>query len=291
MSKTCQETIELMNLYLDGRLSGGQYQELAKHLEGCEHCRKRMNYLRVITSELRQDRPAVPDDLHSSIMNYIAKANAPAEPRRFPLKKLQKALALCAAALVLVLVTPVAIGSLQGENGSHNVSQTDNGGFDYASWFKSLFRNITQSLSGSKEEDLLSNDGESDSASNGTGSDQDQTNSSDSISGSDQTSGSGSSGKTENAYTVPALHTRERFANYIVATGTVVDLQLYFDLSSVAVYPEDGSVYVYLSNNAGSSTQVYHCIRNMGLTLQLSPQGLPETDANAPEILFVIFPE
>ena len=42
MSKTCQETIELMNLYLDGRLSGGQYQELAKHQATCEHCRKRM---------------------------------------------------------------------------------------------------------------------------------------------------------------------------------------------------------------------------------------------------------
>ena len=57
MSKTCQEAIELMNMYLDGRLSGGQYQELAKHQAECEHCRKRMNYLRVISSEIRSDRP------------------------------------------------------------------------------------------------------------------------------------------------------------------------------------------------------------------------------------------
>lgn len=280
MSKTCHEAIELMNLYLDGRLSGGQYQELSGHLEGCEHCRKRMNYLRVISSELRKDRPAMPDDLHNHIMNHIARANAPAEPKRFPVKKLQKILALCAAALVLVLVTPAALNSIGVGETASGVSTAQN-----ETWFHRLFANLFSNAS-----DETSGDPQND----GTTVDQDQSNSgqSDTSGDSSDSSHTGSTAnRTEGTYTVPALRTNERFADYIVATGTVEDLSAYFDLSSVAVYPEDNSIYIPLSNDANSLAKVYTSIRSMGLTLHLNPKGLPETDENAPEILFVIFPQ
>lgn len=285
MSKTCHETIELMNLYLDGRLSGGQYQELAKHLEQCEHCRKRMNYLRVISSEIRADRPPMPDDLHSSIMNYIAKANAPAPERKFSLKKLQKPLAICAAALVLVIVTPLALSTM-GNSADPSINPTGESG----GWFSQLLDRLNFFGSQSAGEDADKD------TSTDPGKDEGKPDPNDSADG---TAGSGEadkdpsnqSGKTEGTYTVPTLHTREKFASYIVATGTVLDISAHFDLSSVAVYPQDGSVYVHLPNDAGSLAQAYNSIRQLGLTLHLAPKGLPEADENAPEILLVIFPK
>ncbi len=276
MIENCQEVIERMNLYLDGRLTGGQYQELAKHLAQCEHCRKRMNYLRVISSEIRTDRPPMPDNLHSSIMNYIAQANAPAPERKFSFGKWKKPLAIWAAALVLLIVTPLALNNLGGAGDPSDVSTAESG-----SWLSQLFDRLD--LFGSQKPDKEEP---------GTD-DPDPSNGADGVSGAgDKDSDEyNESNKTEGTYTVPALHTNEKFANYIVATGTVQDLSDYFDLASVAVYPQDGSVYVHLPNNASSLAQVYNNIRHMGWTLHLNPKGLPETDAAAPEILFLIFPE
>ncbi len=270
MSKTCHEAIELMNLYLDGRLSGGQYQELAKHLAECEHCRKRMNYLRVISSEIRNDRPAVPADLHNSIMGYIDQANAPApEPVR---KKTRKPLILaaCAAALVLVLVGSFTLKSLNtpGDVSGLDTAQTE-------TWFE----RVLDFLGLQKDKEDPDKDADQDQDTDQDKPDADKPDEQDKP----------NSDKTDGTYTVPALRTKERFAQYIVATGTVTDLQNYFGLESVTVYPEDGSIYVCLPNGAGSLADVYVAIRSMGLTLHLSPKGLPATDENAPEILFVIF--
>ncbi len=277
MSKTCQEIIELMNLYLDGRLSGGQYQELAKHLAECEHCSKRMKYLRVISSEVRADRPAMPNDLHNSIMSYIAKANQPAPERKvFSFAKWKKPLAICAAVLVLVIVAPVAWTL------SNPVDATIPNQATAGNWFSQLIQSLNPFDKGDADEDAGSDADKPDGSNQGD----------DGTSATDPgQSGFGEGDKSQAAYTVPALKTNERFANYIVATGTVLDISTHFDLRSVQVNPEDGSIYVYLSNDAGSLAQVYTSIRHMGLTLQLNVRGLPEMDEAAPEILFLIFPK
>ena len=275
MSKTCQEAIELMNMYLDGRLSGGQYQELAKHQAECEHCRKRMNYLRVISSEIRSDRPAVPANLHINIMKYIDQANAPA-PEPAPKKKWNPlVLGACAAALVLVLVGGFALNTLRtpGDVSSPNAVSEE-------TWYEKIlgFFGLQKD-----DEKLDPDQGSADPDQNQGKPDGDKP-------GDPDPDKSGTD-KTEGTYTVPTLRTKERFAQYIVATGTVTDLQNYFGLESVTVYPEDGSIYVCLPNKAGPLADVYGAIRSMGLTLHLSPKGLPATDENAPEILFVIFPQ
>lgn len=285
MSKSCHEAIELMNLYLDGRLSGGQYQELAKHLAECEHCRKRMNYLRVISSEIRSDRPAVPADLHNSIMRYIDQANAPA-PEPAPKKKRKPLiLAACAAALVLVLVGSFALKSLNtpGDASSPDTAKTD-------TWFGGILKFF--GLNKDEEPDDPDKDPDTDKPdTDKPDADKPDTDKPDADKPDDPDKDKPGSDKTEGTYTVPALRTKERFAQYIVATGTVTDLQTYFGLESVTVYPADGSIYICLPNGAGALADVYNSIRNMGLTLHLSPKGLPATDENAPEILFVIFPK
>lgn len=276
MSKSCHEAIELMNLYLDGRLSGGQYQELAKHLAECEHCRKRMNYLRVISSEIRSDRPAMPADLHNRIMRHIDEANAPA-PEPAPKKKRKPLiLAACAAALVLVLVGSFALKSLNtpGDVSSPDTAKTD-------TWIERVL-----GFFGLQKEEGEKDPEQDPGSQQDPDKDQPGTDKPD-----DPEPDKPSSDKTEGTYTVPALRTKERFARYIVATGTVTDLQNYFGLESVTVYPQDGSIYVCLPNEAGPLANVYVAIRTMGLTLHMSPKGLPATDENAPEILFVIFPK
>lgn len=271
MSKTCQTVIERMNLYLDGRLSGGQYQELAKHLEQCEHCRKRMNYLRVISSEIRADRPPMPDHLHSNIMQYIAKANEPAPARKLPLKRWAKSLAICAAALLLLFAVPAVWNTAtQPQTGTSDVATAQ-----AESWVEQLL-NKWKSLF-AKEDPATEphTDASTGNANQDVG----------------QTVASGQGNAADSRYTVSVIHSKERFARYIVATGSVLDVSAFFDLKNVTVYPEDGSIYVHLLNNASSTSQVYYCVRQMGLTLHEDPKGLPEVDANAPEILLIILPK
>lgn len=280
MSKPCQEAIELMNLYLDGRLSGGQYQELAKHLEECEHCRKRMNYLRVISSELRTDRPAAPADLHSKIMDHIQRADDQAGESALPQKKrkalgrLTKPLAVCAAALLLLVAAPFALKVVSDRQMSGTSGIAGDG-----SWFDRLFANGNTANGEGLETDEETADDSS--TTDGAALDDTQSANRDPASGNSQNAA---------AYPMPKLHTNEVFADYIVATGTAADLQQYFSLESVTVYPEDGSVYVYLPNTAGSLARAYTGIRNMGLTLQLNLTDVPEKDHNAPEILLIILP-
>ena len=277
MSKTCQETIELMNLYLDGRLSGGQYQELAKHQATCEHCRKRMNYLRVISSEIRNDRPAMPADLHNSIMQYIDRAETPApEPAAASKKRKPLLFGAIAAALALVLVGSFALKNMNASNTPGGVSGLDTAKEN--NWFERFF-DLFKGDEKEKDPDSVPDDG----AQSGT-----QTGDADHA---DKDKDKVTADKTEGTYTVPTLRTKERFAQYIVATGAVTDLQDYFGLESVTVYPEDGSVYVCLPNHAGALTDAYIYIRQKNLLLHVDPKGLPAIDANAPEILFVIFPK
>ena len=277
MSKTCQETIELMNLYLDGRLSGGQYQELAKHQATCEHCRKRMNYLRVISSEIRNDRPAMPADLHNSIMRYIDQAEAPApEPAATSKKRKPLFFGAIAAALALVLVGSFALKNLNNANIPGDVSDLDTAKEN--SWFE-RFLDLFKGDEEEKDPDSETDDGTQSGTQTG---DTDNAN---------KDKDKVTADKTEGTYTVPTLRTKERFAQYIVATGAVTDLQDYFGLESVKVYPEDGSVYVCLPNQAGALTDAYIYIRQKDLTLHVNPKGLPAIDANSPEVLFVIFPK
>lgn len=275
MSKTCQEVIERMNLYLDGRLSGGQYQELAKHLEQCEHCRKRMNYLRVISSEIRADRPAMPDHLHSNIMQYIAKANEPAPARKLPLKRWAKSLAICAAALALLFAVPAVwktVAQPQAGTSDLSTAKTEN-------WMEQLLNKWKSMFSKEDATDDDSSDASPDDVIGNPDQDVDQTG----------TSGQGS--VADSRYTLSVMHSKERFARYIVVTGPALDVSAFFDMKNVTVYPEDGSIYVHLLNNASSSAQVYNCIRQMNLTLHTDPEGLPDVDANAPEILLIILPK
>ena len=275
MSKTCHEVIELMNLYLDGRLSGGQYQELAKHQATCEHCRKRMNYLRVISSEIRNDRPAVPADLHNRIMQYIDQAEAPAPEVKAVKKRKPLVIGAVAAALALVLVGSFALKQMGTPGDVSGPDAAKEGG-----WFERFLGQFKGNQGANENQDP---DPSSDDAQDGT-----QTGVSDDA---DKEKDKVAADKTEGTYVVPALHTQERFAQYVVATGTVVDLRDYFAMESVRVYPEDGSIYVCIPNQVGALADAYIYIRQKGLTLHVDPKGLPATDANAPEILFVIFPQ
>ncbi len=275
MSKTCQEAIELMNLYLDGGLSGGQYPELEEHLANCEHCRKRMTYLRVISSEIRFDRPKMPDNLHGKIMAHIATQTAPKPRKEFPVKKLIWVAAVLAAMLMVVFLPPVvwATPNIADGNDPQRGNQSGIIG-DTIQWWKALFAGEDGGEDPPETQDP-------------SGSEQRPTDPSGS-----QTDQPGSIDRTEGAYTVPALRSEEVFAAHIIATGVVeTDLSEWFDLRSVAVYPEDGSIYVYLPNEAGALANAYSFIRHLGLTLHLNPKGLPRVDANAPEVLFVIFPK
>jgi anti-sigma factor RsiW len=46
MEKSCKEIEEMLVDYADGQLSAGDSNEVAKHLAGCESCRKLLNALR-----------------------------------------------------------------------------------------------------------------------------------------------------------------------------------------------------------------------------------------------------
>ena len=108
----------------------------------------------------------------------------------------------------------------------------------------------------------------------------------------DNNSSAGQGAVSELPYVVSVVHqNNERFARYYVVTGSVQDVSSFFNMKNVEIYPQDGSIYVRLLNNATSSAQIYNCIRQLNLTMQMNPKGLPDVDENAPEILLMILPK
>ncbi len=73
----CQDYFVYMNQYLDGELPPQETEELLRHLEICEGCRRRFEALRRMVEETRALSADPPADLHAAIMAGVRRERAP----------------------------------------------------------------------------------------------------------------------------------------------------------------------------------------------------------------------
>lgn len=267
MTKPCSDYINLMHLYLDGRLAGGQYQELMAHLDVCESCRKRMTYLRVITAEVRAEQPPVPENLHAAILENIHKNGKHRVSRR--VVRWVGGLAACAAMLLFLMNGPLSdIWKMDLEESRSGDATEDQA--DSADQYDENFdpSGLLQGSNGM----LPQKDGEN--------SITDQPNQPEE--GDQQQMAS---------YAVPKLMTSEQFFAYIIATGITDRIQEKFSLEDVVLYPEEGQIYIYIDAGTESVEAARATLEEMGLTVQTNPENLPDTVPDAPNALIVIFPD
>lgn len=267
MTRPCSYYIDLMHLYLDGRLSDGQYQDLIEHLDICSSCRKRMTYLRVITAEVRGQKPEIPAGLHAAIMDNVRKNGKHPIPRRAI--RWVGGLAACAAMLLVLLQGPMAdvwkADALSGksaetQNGSNAAGMEPDEAFDPSSLMQG-----TNGTPGSPEDEL-----------------QNQTKQEDG-----ETTEQEPSEEEPADYSAPQLMTSEQFSEYLIATGTVNAIPAYFPLESVVLYPDEKQVYIYI--DSAKTEEAKGVLLEMGLTVYDRTENLPETVKDAPNALIVIF--
>ncbi|MHB1417068.1 MAG: YCF48-related protein [Chloroflexota bacterium] len=108
----CKQVRELLPLYADGDLEGKQYEAVAKHLAGCEECRRRLAVDRELTAELSQlpahaATVAVPPTLRQGVMRKIERGD-----RWQPLRHAATMMGNATALIVWLALVGLAIGAL-----------------------------------------------------------------------------------------------------------------------------------------------------------------------------------
>ena len=66
---TCLETLEYISRHFDGDLSQSEENELKKHIESCESCRREFEDMQQIFAELKNEKQAeLPSNFHEELM-------------------------------------------------------------------------------------------------------------------------------------------------------------------------------------------------------------------------------
>ena len=69
---TCLETLEYISRHFDGDLSQSEENELKKHIESCESCRREFEDMQQIFAELKNEKQAeLPSNFHEELMEKL----------------------------------------------------------------------------------------------------------------------------------------------------------------------------------------------------------------------------
>ena len=69
---TCLETLEYISRHFDGDLSQSEENELKKHIESCESCRREFEDIQQIFAELKNEKQAeLPSNFHEELMEKL----------------------------------------------------------------------------------------------------------------------------------------------------------------------------------------------------------------------------
>lgn len=69
---TCLETLEYISRHFDGDLSQSEENELKKHIESCENCRREFKDMQQIFAELKNEKQAeLPSNFHEELMEKL----------------------------------------------------------------------------------------------------------------------------------------------------------------------------------------------------------------------------
>lgn len=286
MMKQCSEYIVMMNMYLDDMLSEELRAELFEHLEQCDGCRRRFDALEKMLSVRGELEQEPPEELHKSIMKYVA-ADGRVRSKKAVLKKIYM---IAAVAAVMVLTLSGTLSKLnrtylfmpKGASEADQAALENSGGGLYSAMAPPAVGAVQDSHVETDYGYEVNVESEP-----GDGADLNETKTQ---SGFEDRAADSGKDEQQRLFTLPRLQTTERYAGYCIATGSgsVVDI---FGSENVIEYPELGETYVIIPNDAESLEAAERELEAAGFVLQRNLENVPTADENAENYLLVIFLE